>query len=98
MVRDVNWLGPDPAPDLADGAGIEVSVKLRSAQPAASALWRAGPDGTARVELLEPQHGIAPGPCVKEAEDGHDHHRRGHKPDQSDRSACNPAKARAKHN
>jgi tRNA-specific 2-thiouridylase len=61
MVRDVNWLGAD----LADGAGIEVSVKLRSAQPAAPALWRAGPDGTARVELQEPQHGIAPGQaCV----------------------------------
>ncbi|PWC75161.1 tRNA 2-thiouridine(34) synthase MnmA [Azospirillum sp. TSH64] len=60
-VRDVNWLGPD----LANGAGIEVSVKLRSAQPAAPALWRAGPDGTAQVELLEPQHGIAPGQaCV----------------------------------
>ncbi|WP_377809016.1 tRNA 2-thiouridine(34) synthase MnmA [Azospirillum sp. A29] len=64
-VRDVNWLGPDPAPDMADGAGIEVSVKLRSTQPASPALWRAGPDGTARVELLEPQHGIAPGQaCV----------------------------------
>ncbi|CAO3446680.1 tRNA 2-thiouridine(34) synthase MnmA [Azospirillum largimobile] len=61
MVRDVNWLGPD----LADGAGIEVSVKLRSAQPAAPAIWRAGPDGSARVELQEPQHGIAPGQaCV----------------------------------
>ncbi|MBP2304708.1 tRNA 2-thiouridine(34) synthase MnmA [Azospirillum melinis] len=65
MVRDVNWLGPDLAPDTANGAGIEVSVKLRSAQPAAPALWRAGPDGTAQVELLEPQHGIAPGQaCV----------------------------------
>ncbi|HYF89616.1 tRNA 2-thiouridine(34) synthase MnmA [Azospirillum sp.] len=61
MVREVNWLGPD----LADGAGIEVSVKLRSAQPAAPAVWRAGPDGSARVELQEPQHGIAPGQaCV----------------------------------
>ncbi|PGH53361.1 tRNA 2-thiouridine(34) synthase MnmA [Azospirillum palustre] len=65
MVRDVNWLGPDMAPNMADGTGIEVSVKLRSAQPAAPALWRAGPDGTAQVELLEPQHGIAPGQaCV----------------------------------
>ncbi|BAI72650.1 tRNA (5-methylaminomethyl-2-thiouridylate)-methyltransferase [Azospirillum sp. B510] len=65
MVRDVNWLGSDPAPDQADGAGLEVSVKLRSAQPAAPALWHAGPDGTARVELREPQHGIAPGQaCV----------------------------------
>lgn len=60
-VRDVNWLGPQPA----DGDGIEVSVKLRSAQPAAAAVWRAGPDGTATVELREPQHGIAPGQaCV----------------------------------
>lgn len=61
MVRDVNWLGPD----LAGGDGIEVSVKLRSAQPAAPAIWRAGSDGSARVELQEPQHGIAPGQaCV----------------------------------
>ncbi|CAO3407259.1 tRNA 2-thiouridine(34) synthase MnmA [Azospirillum largimobile] len=61
MVRDVNWLGPD----LAEGDGVEVSVKLRSAQPAAPAIWRAGPDGSARVELQEPQHGIAPGQaCV----------------------------------
>lgn len=61
MVRDVNWLGPD----LAEGDGIEVSVKLRSAQPAPAAIWRAGPDGSARVELQEPQHGIAPGQaCV----------------------------------
>ncbi len=60
-VRDVNWLGPEPA----DGDGIEVSVKLRSAQPAAAAVWHAGPDGTATVELCEPQHGIAPGQaCV----------------------------------
>ncbi|CAO3413573.1 tRNA 2-thiouridine(34) synthase MnmA [Azospirillum endophyticum] len=61
LVRDVNWLGPE----LADGVGIEVSVKLRSAQPAAPALWRTGSDGSARVELREPQHGIAPGQaCV----------------------------------
>ena len=65
MVRDVNWLGPDLDSSTANGAGIEVSVKLRSAQPASPALWRAGPDGTAQVELLEPQHGIAPGQaCV----------------------------------
>ncbi|ALG70987.1 thiouridylase [Azospirillum thiophilum] len=60
-VRDVNWLGPEPA----DGDGIEVSVKLRSAQPAAAAVWRSGTGGTAAVELREPQHGIAPGQaCV----------------------------------
>ncbi|MBP2299470.1 tRNA 2-thiouridine(34) synthase MnmA [Azospirillum picis] len=65
-VRDVNWL----AADMAEGQSVEVSVKLRSAQPAAPATWRAGPDGTARVELHEPQHGIAPGQaCVVYQED-----------------------------
>lgn len=60
-VREVNWLGPA----LPDGAGLEVSVKLRSTQPPAAATWRMAADGTARVELREPQHGVAPGQaCV----------------------------------
>ncbi|MCW2236212.1 tRNA 2-thiouridine(34) synthase MnmA [Azospirillum canadense] len=60
-VREVNWLGPDLAP----GDGVEVEVKLRSAQPPAAATWRLGPDGTAQAELHEPQHGVAPGQaCV----------------------------------
>ncbi|MFD1623774.1 tRNA 2-thiouridine(34) synthase MnmA [Azospirillum griseum] len=70
MVREVNWLGPDRpisagAEGMDESAGLPVSVKLRSAQPPAAALWhRTGPD-SARVELLEPQHGVAPGQaCV----------------------------------
>ncbi|AWK86509.1 tRNA 2-thiouridine(34) synthase MnmA [Azospirillum thermophilum] len=60
-IRDVNWLGPD----LSEGESLEVAVKLRSAQPAAPATWYPGPGGTARVELREPQHGVAPGQaCV----------------------------------
>ncbi|MBP2312044.1 tRNA 2-thiouridine(34) synthase MnmA [Azospirillum soli] len=60
-VREVNWLGPALGPD----EGLEVEVKLRSAQPPAPATWRLGGDGTARVELHEPQHGVAPGQaCV----------------------------------
>ncbi len=60
-VREVNWLGPALAP----GEGMEVEVKLRSAQPPAPATWRLAGDGTARVELHEPQYGVAPGQaCV----------------------------------
>ncbi|CAO3416890.1 tRNA 2-thiouridine(34) synthase MnmA [Azospirillum doebereinerae] len=60
-LREINWLGPT----LAEGEGLEVSVKLRSAQAPAAATWSVAPDGAARVELHEPQHGIAPGQaCV----------------------------------
>ncbi|KAA0680995.1 tRNA 2-thiouridine(34) synthase MnmA [Roseomonas genomospecies 6] len=60
-IREVNWLGPDLAP----GEGLEVEVKLRSAQPPAPAVWRPGPEGTAQAELHEPQYGVAPGQaCV----------------------------------
>ncbi|TWA62134.1 tRNA (5-methylaminomethyl-2-thiouridylate)-methyltransferase [Azospirillum brasilense] len=60
-IREVNWLGPTLAP----GEGLEVEVKLRSAQPPAAAVWRLGPDGTAQAELHEPQYGVAPGQaCV----------------------------------
>ncbi len=69
-VREVNWLGPDRtisagAEGMDESEGLPVSVKLRSAQPPAAALWhRTGPD-SARVELLDPQHGVAPGQaCV----------------------------------
>ena len=60
-IREVNWLGPALTP----GEGLEVEVKLRSAQPPAPAVWRLGPDGTAQAELHEPQYGVAPGQaCV----------------------------------
>ncbi|MFL7904972.1 tRNA 2-thiouridine(34) synthase MnmA [Azospirillum argentinense] len=60
-IREVNWLGPALTP----GEGLEVEVKLRSAQPPAPAVWRLGADSTAQAELHEPQYGVAPGQaCV----------------------------------
>ena len=64
----INWLGPDGVG--ADGAGIKVAVKLRSAQPPVPAtVFRAGGDA-ARVELDAPELGVAPGQaCVFYAAD-----------------------------
>ena len=57
-VRDVNWLG-DRAAAL---AGVPVTVKLRSAQPAVPARFILAPDGSGgEVRLDTPQHGVAPG-------------------------------------
>jgi tRNA-uridine 2-sulfurtransferase len=54
-LRDLNWLGGD-VPE----AGIEVAVKLRSAQPPlAGRFYKTGSLG--RVELAEPALGVAPG-------------------------------------
>jgi tRNA-specific 2-thiouridylase len=62
LVREVNWLGSGEAPD-ADGT--KVHVKLRSAQPVASATAFPTPNGGAEVILDEPQFGVAPGQaCV----------------------------------
>lgn len=66
QISEINWL----APDLAPGETVEVEVKLRSAQPASNAVWRALGEGRAEVELLDPQYGIAPGQaCVAYAGD-----------------------------
>ena len=57
-LRDVNWLGDAPLPD---GAGVPVSVKLRSMQaPAAGRIFGRG-EGGAEVMLDRPQFGVAPG-------------------------------------
>ena len=57
-LRDVNWLGDAP---LSDGAGVPVSVKLRSMQaPAAGRIFGRG-EGGAEVMLDQPQFGVAPG-------------------------------------
>lgn len=55
-LRELNWLG-DPIPE----AGLDVSVKLRSAQPAVAARIFADQNNAARLELFEPEYGIAPG-------------------------------------
>jgi tRNA-uridine 2-sulfurtransferase len=59
----VNWLG-GRAPE-GEGEGEEVEVKLRSmSAPVPARLWRDARGG-ARVELAEPQLGVAPGQaCV----------------------------------
>ncbi|HSK38288.1 MAG TPA: tRNA 2-thiouridine(34) synthase MnmA [Arenibaculum sp.] len=60
FVREVNWLG-GPVGE----AGIEVRVKLRSAQPAVRATLRLDGGGRAVVDLAAPQYGVAPGQaCV----------------------------------
>jgi tRNA-specific 2-thiouridylase len=60
-VKELNWLGPELT---AEGEGLAVTVKLRSAQAPQPALIRAlsakTPD-RAVIELLEPAFGIAPG-------------------------------------
>jgi tRNA-specific 2-thiouridylase len=69
-VREVNWLGPG---SRIPSDGMKVSVKLRSAQPAAAATLYGhedghkddGHEGGAEVALEIPQAGIAPGQaCV----------------------------------
>jgi tRNA-specific 2-thiouridylase len=60
FLRDVNWLGTEP-----DADGIEVSVKLRSAQPPLRARLRLDPTGGGEAELAEPAFGVAAGQaCV----------------------------------
>jgi tRNA-uridine 2-sulfurtransferase len=60
FLRDVNWLGPEP-----DADGIEVSVKLRSAQPPLRARLRLDRAGGGEAELAEPAFGVAAGQaCV----------------------------------
>ena len=55
-LRELNWLAaPIPA------EGLDVSVKLRSAQPAVAARIFAAEAGTARLELYSAEYGVAPG-------------------------------------
>jgi tRNA-specific 2-thiouridylase len=55
-LRELNWLGGAIPPE-----GLEVSVKLRSAQPAVAARIFAAADQTARLELYTAEYGVAPG-------------------------------------
>lgn len=59
-LSEVNWLAGDTSQE-----GTEVLVKWRSAQAPKPALFFRHADGTAEVELLDPQDAIAPGQaCV----------------------------------
>lgn len=60
FVGDINWL----AGEAARSAKIDVTVKLRSGQPARAAEFHCSAAG-ARVRLREPEYGVAPGQaCV----------------------------------
>lgn len=56
MLRDLNWLGGD-VPE----SGIEVSVKLRSAQPPIAARFHLFGEGRGEITLHQSAFGIAPG-------------------------------------
>ncbi|WAJ27031.1 tRNA 2-thiouridine(34) synthase MnmA [Antarcticirhabdus aurantiaca] len=64
-LRELNWLGAEPAATWAD-EGREIFVKVRSTRPPAPArLVSAGADGSAVVELVGPESGVSPGQaCV----------------------------------
>ncbi|WP_112322658.1 tRNA 2-thiouridine(34) synthase MnmA [Oceanibium sediminis] len=68
-VREINWLGDADFTDAPAG-GWDVEVKVRSTRPSKPArIFPTGPD-TARVELLAPEEGVAPGQaCVFYAPD-----------------------------
>ena len=60
-LRELNWLGGADEPT----ENVEIEVKLRSMTEPKKAILSLMPGGHARVELLEPQFGIAPGQaCV----------------------------------
>ena len=64
MLRDVNWL-------IAPAASLECSVKVRSMRPPVPARVTKLHDGAAMVELLAPEHSVAPGQaCVFYERDG----------------------------
>ncbi|MBB5223709.1 tRNA-specific 2-thiouridylase [Amaricoccus macauensis] len=69
-VSEVNWLGDSPF-EAAPPEGWEVEVRVRSTRPPKPA--RVFPEGPARarIELLAPEEGVAPGQaCVFYATDG----------------------------
>ena len=55
-LRELNWIAEAIPTD-----GLDVTVKLRSAQPAVAARIFAAEEGAARLELLSPEFGVAPG-------------------------------------
>jgi len=62
-LRDVNWLGDGTLDELPD-AGLEIHARVRSTRPPRPALLIKR-DGQAVVELVDGEHGIAPGQaCV----------------------------------
>ena len=68
-VGQINWLGDGAFEDVPEG-GHEALVRVRSTRPPAPARIHPAADG-ARVELLTPEEGVAPGQaCVFYAPEG----------------------------
>ena len=64
VLRDTNWLGEKPLPDVAR-EGLALYVRLRSSQVPRAAVLYAEPAGAVRVELTDGEEGIATGQaCV----------------------------------
>ena len=59
LARDLNWIAPPKSGDW-----FEVSAKIRSTHPPASARVRLGAEAAAQVEFAEPQRAITPGQAV----------------------------------
>ena len=69
-VAEINWLG-DAAFTDAPADGWEIAVKVRSTRPPKPGRIHPQGPGTARVELLSPEEGVAPGQaCVFYAPEG----------------------------
>ena len=61
-VTQVNWLGDQ---SFLSANEWKLKVKVRSTRPPQNAIVKPKSDGSAKVELLEPEQGIAPGQaCV----------------------------------
>lgn len=70
-LRDMNWLGDSPLENL-PAEGMELYAKVRSTRPPAPALLRLE-GGTATVELLDGETGVAPGQaCVLYSDPGNE--------------------------
>ena len=58
FVKEINWLGFGETPPT---NGIDILVKVRSTQDPVPATLYGGLNGHGKIELLEPEFGIAPG-------------------------------------
>lgn len=70
-LRDMNWLGDTPLAEI-PAAGVEIFAKVRSTRPPRPAVLRQC-EGTAIVELVDGESGVAPGQaCVLYSDDGNE--------------------------
>lgn len=71
VLRDVNWLGDEPFDRLPE-EGLQLHARIRSTRPPRPAMLR-NENGTATVELIGGEAGVAPGQaCVLYSDDAGD--------------------------